>query len=119
MDLYSKLASITIIFFFNQKDFRQVLLYYVSPSLLLPSLTAVSGDLCYHNYLHAVFIISSHHLNLAYFVPNTCHLQCLSDDLILFSPSAILQLSTLSSSFQFSPATFLLSSSLSRLRLNI
>src|SRR6218665_1125061 len=42
--------------FLLQSERLQVLLYHVSPSLLLLSLTADPGDLCCHNSFHMAFI---------------------------------------------------------------
>src|SRR6218665_1719945 len=39
-----------------------VLLYDVSPSLLLLSSTAAFVDLCRHNSFHGVFVLPSHHM---------------------------------------------------------
>ena len=63
--------------FFLQSERLYVLLYHVSPTLLLSSSTAASVDLCCHNSFHGVFVLSSHHAvpsqsGISYFVSNTC-----------------------------------------------
>src|SRR6218665_1940789 len=80
MNRSSPLLSVTSNFFLQQLlETFHVLLYHVSPLLLLSSSTSASVDLYCHNSFHGVFVLSSHHMTvpsqsgLLHFVSDACH----------------------------------------------